>query len=733
MAALSTTGPAAVARPARSLSLTTRRSTHARAPAGRARTVQVQAQVRIQFELEGASPDVRVIGNHPALGNWDPAQGLRNGDYITLEDPGAMRLEYKWHNGSEYEMGGNRMVVLPDAADRDVTLALAVVDRLRAVPDVVYQPPVVQQQQAPPPNVPTVEPVYKGQPAQYAGQSGYDGYQAPVNITYHDHHDPYYDDHDHDNDNDVIDHSYGSYQAPAAYQAPPVHEAPAYEAPTRSYHDEASPGASIDDGAKRMQFVPVSAAGPDAGDRKPDGSGPPRWFREGVVYSIQTLGFCGCEGPPGSFSEGERLMKLLNEGWIEHLARLGCTVLYLGPLMRASHDLGHGYDTADYFQLDPRLGTVETLRAVVDACHLLGIRVIVDGVFNHTGRDHFAAQDVVRNGRSSQYWDWYRGARELPGGGAEIPGWEGHAGLPQLNHQNPDVRRHITDCGRFWMSSEGANIDGWRLDVAHEVAPEFWREFSAACRDAKPDCVLLGELMHGDYNTHVGPGLLDSGTNYQLSKALWSSLNDHNYWELAHSYGRDKDMYGALTMLNFLGNHDQMRIHSRLNNPSAHYPLAAASMILGRGVPCLYYGDELGEQGKPGGPEGDLAMRRAIDLRDALANQSAKDVARRTAELVALRRSHEALRDADADQVPLAHTNETMAFARVAHGGASAVVAFNNSDNSQRMTLPVGEKIRAHDGCEFEEPLANGQRLHVSGGQLHVELPPNGLRVFLRV
>ena len=148
-----------------------------------------------------------------------------------------------------------------------------------------------------------------------------------------------------------------------------------------------------------------------------------------------------------------------------------------------------------------------------------------------------------------------------------------------------------------------------------------------------------------------------------------------------------------------------MRIHSRLNNPSAHYPLAAASMILGRGVPCLYYGDELGEQGKPGGPEGDLAMRRAIDLRDALANQNAKDIARCTAELVALRRSHEALRDADADQVPLAHTNETMAFARVAHGGASAVVAFNNSDNSQRMTLPVGEKIGAHDGCEFEEPL----------------------------
>ena len=184
----------------------------------------------------------------------------------------------------------------------------------------------------------------------------------------------------------------------------------------------------------------------------------------------------------------------------------------------------------------------------------------------------------------------------------------------------------------------------------------------AACRDAKPDCVLLGELMHGDYNTHVGPGLLDSGDQLSAVQGavVLSTTTTTGSWRTRTAAIRD--MYGALTMLNFLGNHDQMRIHSRLNNPSAHYPLAAASMILGRGVPCLYYGDELGEQGKPGAPEGDLAMRRAIDLRDALANQSAKDAARRTAELVALRRSHEALRDADADQVPLAHTNETMAF-----------------------------------------------------------------------
>ena len=279
------------------------------------------------------------------------------------------------------------------------------------------------------------------------------------------------------------------------------------------------------------------------------------------------------------------------------------------------------------------------------------------------------------------------------------------------------------DAGKFWLSAEGADIDGWRLDVAHEVSPDFWREFAAECRATKPDCALLGELMHGDYNTHVGPGLLDSGTNYQLSKALWSSLNDHNYWELAHSFERDGQMYGGLTMLNFLGNHDQCRVHSRLNDAAAHYPLAAASLLLARGVPCVYYGDEVAEKGAPGGPEGDLAMRRPVQLADALREQAAVDAVKTTAELVWLRRAHSALRDGNSAQVPLAHTNGQMAFARVGRDGAVAVVAMNNESAPARMSLPVAEKCGCGDGTAFAEPLASGATHDVSGGQLIVELP----------
>ena len=147
---------------------------------------------------------------------------------------------------------------------------------------------------------------------------------------------------------------------------------------------------------------------------------------------------------------------------------------------------------------------------------------------------------------------------------------------------------YITGCGSWQVG-----IAGWRLDVAGEVEVSFWEEFRVTCEAARPDSILVGELIHGNYSTHVGPGRLHSCTNYQTSKAIWSSLNDGNYFELAHCVSREQDMYGEFTLLNFLGNHDTPRVCTRLENPAAHYPLAAAFLLTGGGVPCLYYGDEV--------------------------------------------------------------------------------------------------------------------------------------------
>tara|TARA_B110000977_G_scaffold29882_3_gene38988 strand:+ start:311 stop:2269 length:1959 start_codon:yes stop_codon:yes gene_type:complete len=612
--------------------------------------------VHLKFELEG-HPEARVVGGHPALGGWNAAGGVKNGDIITINDGQSSTIEYKWVDGDTWEVRENRSLTLPALADPDSSVALAVRDR---------------------------SPVWTEQVAQRSNNSSEFAGWSPAPTQ--------------------------------QYQEP---ERTTYQEPVREQY---TPPA--------QSFTPSQSADPSAG-RYADGR-PPRWFTDSIVYAIQTLGFCGCEGPPGQFTEGERLNMLVEDGWLDHMARLGATVLYLGPLMRTSHDLGHGYDTADYFEVDPRLGSVATLRRVVDAAHALGIRVILDGVFNHTGLDHFAARDVRQNGRNSKYWDWYY-AQEDGNGGATLKGWEGHVGLPELNHDNPEVRQHLMDCGRFWLSPDGADIDGWRLDVAHEVQPDFWRYFASACKETKNDCALLGELMHGDYNTHVGPGLLDSGTNYQLSKALWSSLNDHNYWELQHSFQRDEDMYGNLTMLNFLGNHDQCRIYSRLTNPQEHYKLAAAVLLLSKGVPCVYYGDEVAELGAPGGPDGDLAMRRPLNLGQALQRPEAVAAVKSTAELMWLRRGHSALRDGDSAQIPLVHSNGQLSFARVHQSnGSVAVVAMNNESQPARVNLPVAQKCGAHDGTVFVEPLAGGQEHHVSNGELVVELPPNGFRVFTK-
>ena len=265
---------------------------------------------------------------------------------------------------------------------------------------------------------------------------------------------------------------------------------------------------------------------------------------------------------------------------------------------------------------------------------------------------------MLANGRASRYWDWYYASED--GNGIHLKGWEGHVGLPELNHGNPEVRAHLKDCGRFWLSRRAPTSTGgaWTSRTRCRL---IWREFAAACNDAKPDCALLGELMHGDYNAHVGPGLLDSGTNYQLSKALWSSLNDHNYWELQHSFQRDEDMYGNLTMLNFLGNHDQCRVHSRLTDAREHYKLAAASYP--RGVPCVYYGDEVAEQ-RARGPDGDLAMRRPLNLaRRALrASRGCRGEDHGGADVAPER---DTARCATRwQQVPRAHSNGQLSFAR---------------------------------------------------------------------
>jgi len=527
-----------------------------------------------------------------------------------------------------------------------------------------------------------------------------------------------------------LEPSEGSPAAPAA--APQV-------APAAASSPVSAPPAVLaaESGVTKLP-MPETMPIPSQNSARVAADGPPAWYLEGLVYQVQTLGFCGAETLPndGASAPVKRLEKLLTEGWVPgHLKRLGATVLYLGPLFESS-ELGHGYDTADYLAVDRRLGDVDMLRRVVEAAHSEGIRVILDGVFNHTGRRFFACRDVEAKGRASEHWGWYH-CQERPGGGVDFRCWEGHQGLPVLNHASPEVRAYIFRVAKYWLTEIG--VDGWRLDVAHEVPPAFWREFAKECRTAKPDCLLLGELMHGDYNRHVGPSLLHSGSNYQLSKAFWSSLNDANFFELTHCHQREVELYGSLTLLNFLSCHDTPRIATRLRDPRL-YALAAACVLLGDGVPCVYYGDELGVEGSTGGPGGDAAVRQPIDLRAVEASAAAAARLELTAQLAALRRSSPALRGGGGRQVPLSNTNTAMAFARKACG-QTAIVALNSADQPATLALHnLGASAGLSDGVELRDALGvaggalakpSASPLTVAGSGLSVLLPAFGIRVLL--
>lgn len=256
--------------------------------------------------------------------------------------------------------------------------------------------------------------------------------------------------------------------------------------------------------------------------------------------------------------------------WVPHMKDLGCTALYIGPLFESS---SHGYDTRDYRLTDRRLGDNEDFIHFVKLCHQAGIRVVVDGVFNHTGREFFAFRDIQEKREHSPYCGWYRGVNfgwDSPfHDGFSYEAWQGHYELPCLNLQNPEVKQYLFDVIRYWIDT--FDIDGIRLDCANVMDFQFMKEMRAATAPMKKDFWLMGEVIHGEYSRWVNDEMLHSVTNYELHKSLYSGLNDHNFFEIAHNVRRLQNIGARL--YTFLDNHDENRIASKLKE-KAHLPLA---------------------------------------------------------------------------------------------------------------------------------------------------------------
>ncbi len=335
------------------------------------------------------------------------------------------------------------------------------------------------------------------------------------------------------------------------------------------------------------------------------------WAYESVFYQIYPLGFCGAPFENDGVLE-HRILKV--KDWIPHMQKLGINAIYLSPVFESDT---HGYNTRDYQKLDVRLGTNDDFREVCAALHEAGIRVVLDGVFNHVGRGFWAFQDVVRNRESSRYTDWfYRidfGGNSYYNDGLWYEGWEGNFDLVKLNLRNEEVIRYLLESVKFWVDE--FDIDGLRLDVAYSLDEGFVRRLHDHVREQKEDFYLLGEMLHGDYNRLVNDAMLHSATNYECYKGLYSSFNSMNMFEINHSLMRqfgpeNWTLYKGKHMLSFVDNHDVTRVASILTN-ERHLPLIYAMMFGMPGIPCVYYGSEWGEKADKG--QGDWALRPCFE------------------------------------------------------------------------------------------------------------------------
>ena len=439
------------------------------------------------------------------------------------------------------------------------------------------------------------------------------------------------------------------------------------------------------------------------------------WYNEAIFYHIYPLGLTGAPKTNDYGAPVSRLNTLLP--WVDHIKEIGCTALYIGPLFES---VGHGYETTDYKKLDSRLGTNEDLKNFVAACHEKGIKVIFDGVFNHTGRDFFAFKDIQQNREHSRYLNWYCnvnfGGNNEYNDGFSYENWGGYNLLVKLNQRNPEVQNYICDVIRFWVSE--FDVDGIRLDAADVLDFDFMRALRRTAAEVKEDFWLMGEVIQGDYSRWVNGETLHSVTNYALHKALYSGHNDHNYFEIAHTVKYLQNM-GNLDLYNFVDNHDVERIYTKLSN-KAHFAPVHVLLYTLPGVPSIYYGSEFGIEGKKE-KFSDDSLRPALNLEDYADAVQKNPCTALIAALGKVRQHTPALSYGSYAELQL--TNRQFAFARDLDG-VRVIVTVNNDDNAAGMSLQAGN-------CAEYIGTLTGQKVSVQGGRINVTVAANSGEIWV--
>jgi len=437
------------------------------------------------------------------------------------------------------------------------------------------------------------------------------------------------------------------------------------------------------------------------------------WKQEALFYHIYPLGFSGAPERNDFYSIAvPRLEQIV--AWIGHLKDLQVNALYLGPIFEST---AHGYDTADYFWVDRRLGTNETFRMLVQELHQNGIRVVLDGVFNHVGRDFWAFRDVLARGENSPYRNWFKGlsfSGQSPlGDPFTYQSWNGCYDLVALNLSEPAVKEHLFLAVRQWIVD--FEIDGFRLDVADCLDLQFQRELGAFCRSLRPDFWLMGEVVHGDYRRWANPETLDSVTNYEAYKGLYSSLAEKNYFEIAYALNRQfgaEGMYRDLPLYNFVDNHDVNRVASNLSNPVHLYPLYGLLFTM-PGVPSIYYGSEWGLEGKRT-PTDDRQLRPFLDLQTVQETAPQPGLGKTIRQLAQIRGASAALKTGDYSQLMV--KSEQLAFSRKS-GAEQVLVLLNAADQPAAFEFPIDLEA----GVGLVDLLNPGESFFSLAGKIQVE------------
>ena len=446
------------------------------------------------------------------------------------------------------------------------------------------------------------------------------------------------------------------------------------------------------------------------------------WADNAFFYHIYPLGLCGApEQNDLSKPDIARIDQLYP--WLDHIQNLGANALYIGPVFQSSK---HGYDTIDYYRIDRRLGSNDSFTRFAEALHSRGMYLVLDAVFNHVGRDFWAFKDVLAHGEQSLYVDWFHNLRfgeESPlGDPFTYEGWSGHYGLVKLNLSHPHVQAHLFDAVRMWMDRFG--IDGLRLDAADCLDFDFLRALHQVTKQRRPDFWLMGEVVHGDYRQWANPETLDSVTNYEAYKGLYSSLSDINYFEIAYSLKRQfgpEGMYRDLSLYNFVDNHDVDRVASKLKNASWLYPLYLLLYTI-PGIPSIYYGSEWGLEGEKG-PWSDTQLRPVLELAKISTQSPQPELPGVIRRLADIRGNLPALQSGNYQELMVSH--QQLAFSRQ-YNGQTVVVTLNSSSEAVNIALSTD-----WEHGNLRDQLDQNAVFSIDNRKVEITLPPTWGRILV--